>query len=1007
MVAAAESFSQPGGGGVGIPGFAMIGALSLAVTVANGNNTGVTTWTFVVEDVPPGSTVPTGTVQSGGTPTWTFTPDKPGTYVIILTVSDGVTSVTDTRTFHVPESTGQIMPGFQEISAYDNYPLNAGHNARGWATAVENWLRTLDTPLTTLTSGPVVLSSSNAFVQFNGVAGIAVTMPPASTSPVRRFYYFKNKTNQTNTINAGGGDTIDGGASLALTGAGAYAVLATDGSHNWMIISGEANSTTGGDATGPVTSMTVIGWFNKPLHSSMSAPNNLDVPQYDSGLTKWKSVAATSITVGGLAGGTAGQVYITNGTPAGAWTSLITVELTHGRFTSGGTGGDYKTVIGPLTGAETGDAAISFLPPATAPSVTNCAMYGNGVSTFINAPSSAGAIDFVIAGASVGAGFDWAASRFYVGGNSAAGPFVFDWATAGDSQFFAGSGQTLLTLGTVAAANIRFTGAGNTVAGIETTHGTAKFGGSGTDWHGDIGPDGANPNLEAAVWLLPPATARNGTNMSLLNNGSATYINTQGTFISMSTSSFGINLAWFSQNGIVTMWGLNQFEYVHNVGTPTWIQDARISDLATNDFVFQPQPPFATATGTNRNPGNFVVKTALPITGANFNGGVVWLRGDGTPGWRLGYYGGPDLTYTGMWFNDANLSNGSNYAFLGTATRTDLNATTILNLALGSAYQIQITGTPAMTMAANTNITNFVFGMAAEVNDSLPGTLTIQGRYAYSLATLGNRTPGNVVFDIGLPTNGGTTEASFSFTRNAIEAARIQRTASAQISLYLGQQVAFSGTNMALISDASTFTYVNTQTSGAIGMIAGDATFLLYIPGTQDHLYFLGTTTASPWYVDASTTTTPIISSGTSATSLTLQTNKSAASLVLKAAAATTIMTLTATGGAGTGNYSLVGSMQTTWRDSSANFTIDTTTTDKSIHITATQTMTAPTPTTGRDIDIIIEAFGGGDVTLTIAQHSTEKLNNVAASYVIVCTLGQVQGWKMRSNGTDWYIFPG
>src|SRR6266404_6566064 len=127
-VAAALAFSQPGGGGVGAPGFAMIGSSGLAVTASNGNNTGVTKWTYMLLDAPPTSALfgSIGVVQTGSTPTWTFSPDVPGTYELQITTTDGVTSATDTRVFVVQEQTGHIMPAFGEISAFDNWQIPGG-----------------------------------------------------------------------------------------------------------------------------------------------------------------------------------------------------------------------------------------------------------------------------------------------------------------------------------------------------------------------------------------------------------------------------------------------------------------------------------------------------------------------------------------------------------------------------------------------------------------------------------------------------------------------------------------------------------------------------------------------------------------------------------------------------------------------------------------------------------------------------------------------------------------
>ena len=46
---------------------------------------------------------------------------------------------------------------------------------------------------------------------------------------------------------------------------------------------------------------------------------------------------------GGILPGTAGQIYVTDATPAANWTSLISYETTHGRFTAGNGGSDFDS----------------------------------------------------------------------------------------------------------------------------------------------------------------------------------------------------------------------------------------------------------------------------------------------------------------------------------------------------------------------------------------------------------------------------------------------------------------------------------------------------------------------------------------------------------------------------------------------------------------------------------------------------------------------------------------
>lgn len=825
MVAAAIAFSQPGGGGVGAAGVAMRGVASLPVTVSNGNDAGVTSWTFEIVDVAPGSAVPTGIVQSGPTPTYTFTPDVSGSYEFLLTTSDGTTSAIDTRVFVVPETTGQLMPAFKETSAMDNYPLTVGHNARGWATPMEDWLRTLDTPMATLTSGPVTLSRSIGFVEFNGASGITATLPPAAKptiGPLRRFYYFKNKTNQTNTITPAGADTIDGVATpITLVGVNAFAVLATDGVSNWDIIAGESDMTVGGDVTGPLLSTKVVAWENVPLDAvTMGTPSDTMVPQYNGLLSKWKAVlastlvvagivhgsaqqiyvtnfggtagtwasvtgdispaplqdahysvvgwegvsldgttmgtpangavpvydnisgkwkASTTIPSGGISPGTAGQIYITNATPAASWTSLISVELTHGRFTAGGSGSDFKAVIGPLAGGETSWAAVAFLPTATAPSSTNYAVLGNGTDTYLNAPTG---------------------------------------------------------------------------------------------------------------------------NANIANGGTASVVVSAASVI-------------FSRPA--------QLQFAASITAPNIVQALATQDTtAPQDLTIQAQGPWASAV-TNKKPGHTIIKTPTPLASANFYGGFMWARGDGSSGMRVGYYGGPDLTYTGIWFNDAGAPASNNFGFLGNQSFTYLNvpsggtlaltvagsassgkshtftggntwqettgsaiAAYILNVSAGymaietqSAFYVDaatiymrdvahnttiawgIVSAGASQMQIQAGVTSFSFNQLTAVADVATANITIAPQAPFATATGTNRKPGSLIVNLAIPTNSGTNEGRFEVRRNGVSLGTIKQYDGVANSAELILGYGLADSQYTLYNDASSQSHLNSPTTALYFEIGG------------------------------------------------------------------------------------------------------------------------------------------------------------------------------------------
>src|SRR3569832_1699074 len=102
MAAALIQFTQ--GAHTDSAGKAVLGAFGdfSAVTVTNGNNTGVVSWKIFLLDAPPDSTTfavgsqPQVLAQaSDNTPTATFTPDVAGTYRVMLELSDGISADRD------------------------------------------------------------------------------------------------------------------------------------------------------------------------------------------------------------------------------------------------------------------------------------------------------------------------------------------------------------------------------------------------------------------------------------------------------------------------------------------------------------------------------------------------------------------------------------------------------------------------------------------------------------------------------------------------------------------------------------------------------------------------------------------------------------------------------------------------------------------------------------------------------------------------------------------------
>lgn len=175
MVAALIKFVQ--GANVGVAGQALYGVMGQPVVASNADDTGVATWVFTVLDAPPSSALTPGVVQTGTTPTWTWTPDTTDTVYLQLDVYDstGLLKATDKRCFGVKRASTRIIPAFSAVAA----ALNFAGTLRGWAVIMEAWLDFLDG----LTSG----GSPNApvDVEIGPVTGTTVSSTTSFASTKR------------------------------------------------------------------------------------------------------------------------------------------------------------------------------------------------------------------------------------------------------------------------------------------------------------------------------------------------------------------------------------------------------------------------------------------------------------------------------------------------------------------------------------------------------------------------------------------------------------------------------------------------------------------------------------------------------------------------------------------------------------------------------------------------------------------------------------------------------
>ena len=112
-------------------GTALIGRVDEEVLCENGDNTGVTSWTWELVSVPIESSLVPGILSV--TSTVTFTPDAVYGYLIKLTVSDGFNTVADERVLGIADDKGWLLPAYNPNPFGRTDAHNFTGQIRGWA----------------------------------------------------------------------------------------------------------------------------------------------------------------------------------------------------------------------------------------------------------------------------------------------------------------------------------------------------------------------------------------------------------------------------------------------------------------------------------------------------------------------------------------------------------------------------------------------------------------------------------------------------------------------------------------------------------------------------------------------------------------------------------------------------------------------------------------------------------------------------------------------------------
>ena len=440
-----------------------------------------------------------------------------------------------------------------------------------------------------------------------------------------------------------------------------------------------------------------------------------------------------------------------------------------------------------------------------------------------------------------------------------------------------------------------------------------------------------------------------------------------------------------------------------SIATPNFGQGASTTTANGQTLYITPQAPKVGGGGVA---GNVLIN--VPVSdGAGVKNGGFLVNYAGNPLALVGTWGG-STSIAALWLGGPSTAtpNANNFAFL-----SDGSTYTIFNTPGGALY-FRVGNSDLFNVSGSTiffdgvNTLQWGVGLNALITQSTatlnvaptPITITTQVPNAGSSITYGM--PANVIVDspagvAGAALNGGVLH-SYATTPTVRFGA--YNGAAVYGAIWFVDAGAPNTSNFGFLGNQS-ITYLNAAVSA--GQIA-----LSFGGSSAQALNGLFGGGGMSWYSGSSVSAALYFGTGVDGAVLNLAGGNERVMLSLLASSASAG---TATLGLSAGTNQLVGALVCTTRTKSSSFTLDDTTTDKTVYVTGTLTCTlsAGGHTNGREVEFILDTTStgsnGSDVTLTLAPAGSEKINGTNGNWAITL-LGSPKGVlrvKLFGNGTD------